>query len=149
MSPDVLLLIVRICIACALYAFLGALFYMLWRDVTAASRPARDHLVPEGKLEVIECGDTPLELGQSYLLKRMTTLGRAPTSTIMLPDSFASLEHARIVLRGDRWWLEDRDSRNGTLVNHIPVKEPIVLSTGDVIGIGSITLRVDLDEGIT
>ena len=144
MSIDVLLLIVRIAIAAALYSFLGALFYMLWRDVSTAGQSARSSSIPEGKLEVIERGEIPLELGQTYLLKRLTTLGRAPTSTILLPDGFASLEHARIVLRGDRWWLEDRDSRNGTMVNHIPVKEPIVLSTGDVITVGSVTLRVDL-----
>jgi pSer/pThr/pTyr-binding forkhead associated (FHA) protein len=144
MSLDVLLLIVRVAIAIALYVFLGALFYMLWRDISPVGQPARGSPVPEGKLEVIESGETPLELGQTYLLKRLTTLGRAPTSTIILPDGFASLEHARIVLRGDRWWLEDRESRNGTLVNHIPVKEPIVLSTGDVITVGSVTLRVDL-----
>jgi len=144
MSLDVLLLIVRIAVAIALYVFLGALFTMLWRDAAAAGQPLRSSPIPEGRLEVIEAGETPLELGQSYLLKRLTTLGRAPTSTIILPDGFASLDHARIILRGDRWWLEDSDSRNGTLVNHIPVKEPIVLSTGDVITVGSVTLRVDL-----
>jgi pSer/pThr/pTyr-binding forkhead associated (FHA) protein len=144
MSLDVLLLIVRIAIAIALYVFLGALFGMLWRDATAAGQPERSSPIPEGNLEVIDAGETPLEPGKTYPLKRLTTLGRAPTSTIILPDGFASLDHARIVLRGDRWWLEDRDSRNGTLVNHIPVKEPIVLSTGDVITVGSVTLRVDL-----
>jgi hypothetical protein len=145
MSADVIVLVVRVGIAIALYVFLGSLLFMLWRDVSAANlAPRRDH-VPEGKLEVIDCGDIPLRVGQQYLLKRLTTLGRAPTSTIVLPDTFASLEHAIILLREDRWWLEDRDSRNGTLVNHIPVKEPIVLSTGDVVTIGSINLRVDLD----
>jgi len=144
MSLDVLLLILRIAIAIALYVFLGTLFAMLWRDTASAGQPARSSPIPEGRLEVVEAGETPLELGKLYHLKRLTTLGRAPTSTIILPDGFASLDHARIVLRGDRWWLEDRDSRNGTLVNHIPVKEPIVLSTGDVITVGSVTLRVDL-----
>ena len=144
MSFDVLLLIVRVAIAIALYVFLGALFYMLWRDAATADQSERSSPTPEGRLEVVEAGETPLELGKTYLLKRLTTLGRAPTSTVILPDGFASLDHARIVLRGGRWWLEDRDSRNGTLVNHIPVKEPIVLSTGDVITVGSVTLRVDL-----
>lgn len=147
MSADVVLLIVRVGIAIALYVFLGTLFYMLWRDVSAANLPTAGDRIPEGKLEVIECGEAPLKIGQAYTLRRLTTLGRAPTNTIVLPDGFASLDHAHILLRDDRWWLEDRDSRNGTLVNQIPVTEPIVLSTGDVITIGSITLRVDLDEG--
>ena len=149
MSADVILLVVRVGIAAALYVFLGCLLVMLWRDISAASQPVQESLIPRGRLEVIECGQTPLETGQIYFLKRLTTLGRSPTSTIVLPDGFASLDHAHILLRDNRWWLEDRDSRNGTLVNHIPVKEPIVLSTGDVITIGSITLRVDLDEGGT
>ncbi len=149
MSADVILLLVRVGIAAALYVFLGCLLLMLWRDISAASQPTQENQIPSGILEVIECGQTPLEAGQTYSLKRLTTLGRSPTSTIVLPDSFASLDHAHILLRDNRWWLEDRDSRNGTLVNHIPMKEPIVLSTGDVITIGSITLRVDLDEGGT
>lgn len=149
MPADILLLIVRIAIAIALYVFLGALLTMLWRDVSTASRPALEEQDPEARLEVIACGEVPLEVGQVYRLKHTTTLGRAPTSTIMLPDGFASLDHAQISLRDSRWWLEDRDSRNGTLVNHIPVKEPIVLSSGDVITIGSVTLRLDLDDGHT
>src|SRR5690242_8237400 len=102
MSAEVILLLVRAGIAIALYVFLGAVFYMLWRDVSAASHPTRDGLVQRGRLEVIEAGDSPLEVGQMYRLKRITTLGRAPTSTVTLPDGFASLSHAQILLKGDR-----------------------------------------------
>jgi FHA domain len=146
MSADVVLLIVRVAIALALYVFLGSLLYLLWRDVSAASLRPQEPAIPEGRLQVIACGDAPMEIGQTFPLRRLTRLGRSTSCTVVLPDSFASLEHAHIVLRDDRWWLEDRDSRNGTQVNHMPVTEPIVLSTGDAITIGSITLRVELFE---
>ncbi len=75
----------------------------------------------------------------------LTSLGRAPTNTIHLPDSFASNEHALIAYRSGNWWLEDRNSSNGTLLNGTRISEPVILSSGDLIGIGRITLRLQLE----
>jgi pSer/pThr/pTyr-binding forkhead associated (FHA) protein len=45
--------------------------------------------------------------------------------------------------RNGQWWLEDRDSRNGTLLNDMPVDTPLIVSHGDVIGIGQVQLRFE------
>ncbi|HEC24042.1 MAG TPA: FHA domain-containing protein [Chloroflexi bacterium] len=141
MSLDVVLLITRIAIALALYAFLGVLLALLWVDIRAASEYSGEKPYPQARLIVIDCEEVPLEPGQEYILEPLTTLGRGPTNTIILPDSFASTVHAHIILQKGQWWLEDRESRNGTTINGVPVTEPVVLSGGDVIGIGRVKLE--------
>ncbi len=39
--------------------------------------------------------------------------------TLRLPDALVSREHARLVRAGDRWILEDKNSKNGVLVNGV------------------------------
>jgi hypothetical protein len=142
-SLEATLLILRILIAVALYAFLAALFVMIWRDVRSAEAQPAVKGRP-GRLIVVGSEGVPLELGQSFPLLPLTVLGRAPTCTVVLPDSFASTQHATLTLRGNQWWVEDQDSRNGTALNGQPIHEPVVLSSGDVIGIGRVELRVEL-----
>jgi pSer/pThr/pTyr-binding forkhead associated (FHA) protein len=62
-----------------------------------------------------------------------------------VPDTFASAEHALISWRGGQWWLEDLGSRNGTRLNDETVTAPTVLSAGDVISIGQVKLKVEIE----
>jgi hypothetical protein len=145
MSLDILLLLLRITIALALYAFLGMLFVFLWRDVRAVGQQVTSDQTPLGHLLIISCeDDLPLEVGQEYPLRPYTTIGRGPTNTVVLPDTYASMEHAQIILRGGQWWLDDRQSRNGTTLNDLPVTEPVVLSADDIIGIGRVKMKITL-----
>ncbi|MCL4238018.1 MAG: FHA domain-containing protein [Anaerolineae bacterium] len=141
---DAVLLALRILAGGLLLAFLGAVFLMLWRDFQAATAAAGEPGRRRGRLVVVGMG-AAARLGASYALLPLTTLGRAPTNTIVLDDSFCSQEHALVTRRDGQWWLEDRDSSNGTRLNGQPVREPVVLSSGDVIGVGRSELRVELD----
>ena len=146
MSLDIVLLALRILIAVVLYAFLGTLFVYIWRDMRAISRQIDVSQRATGRLVVVDCGaDVPLENGISFPLRPVTTIGRSPTNTIVLPDTFASTEHARIEAVRGQWWLEDRQSRNGTRLNNVPISGRVVLSSGDVISIGRIGLRFEAD----
>lgn len=45
------------------------------------------------------------------------TLGRRDDNDLCLRnDTFSSRYHAKLHLRGDNWWLEDCNSKNGTFV---------------------------------
>jgi hypothetical protein len=146
MSLEVVLLLVRIGIALALYAFLALILVYLIRDVRHASQEAMPGRVAHGRLIVVKADDIAgMEVGRECPLYPVTTLGRGPTNTVVLPESFASTHHAQVVLRRDQWWLEDRHSRNGTTLNGIPVTGAVVLSSGDEIGIGRVLLRLELD----
>ncbi len=84
--------------------------------------------------------------GTVYPLTALTSIGRSPTNSIPIDDNFASSEHALVALRNGQWWLEDRSSRNGTLLNGMQVTQPVIVTDGDIITIGKIALRIDLDS---
>src|SRR6266849_1548046 len=48
-------------------------------------------------------------------------LGRDNSATLAVPMDGVSRRHARIVVEGDAYWLEDLGSTNGTFVNGAPV----------------------------
>ncbi len=76
---------------------------------------------------------------QLLLVGRMSwTLGRAPDSTICLPDRRVSREHAMILrlARSGEFFLVDLSSSNGSFLNRERVAVPRQLRNGDVIQIG-------------
>ena len=95
------------------------------------------------KLHVVPVQGQPFEHpfdGESLVL------GRASTSDLVLEDRFLSRNHSRIFLDSDRLMLEDLGSRNGTLLNGQPIREPRPLAPGDVIKIsGSVVSILDAD----
>lgn len=144
MPPDILVLILRIAIALSLYAFLGAMFVVLRRDIQNATLQESSHRSASARLIVVETDDSlPLEVGQVLTFQSLATIGRSPTSSLVVPDTFASTEHARITRRQGQWWLDDLDSRNGTVVNGVAIHGAVVLSSNDIIGIGRVKLRFE------
>jgi pSer/pThr/pTyr-binding forkhead associated (FHA) protein len=81
--------------------------------------------------------------GASYSLDAVTTIGRDVNNTIALDDPFASTEHAVLTFRGRTWYVEDRDSTNGTYVNGAPVVGVAPLGFGDEVQLGQVRLRLD------
>jgi hypothetical protein len=145
MSLDVLLLILRIVAGVLLLVFLGALFVMMWRDYRMVNLEVVSRTRRRGRLIVTRANGATVRPGMTYPLLPLTSLGRAPTNSVMIDDTFASSEHALVMLRGGQWWLEDRGSSNGTLLNGYRIEEPVVVSTGDVISVGQIDLKLELE----
>jgi hypothetical protein len=141
MSPEQVLLALRALMAVALYAFLGAILVLLWRDLRAASRAERH--VPAARL-VVEDGP---EAGRAFALTPLNLIGRAADNTLRIQDGTVSAYHARLSYQGGQWWLEDLGSRNGTRVNQIQVQQPLVVTYGDAISLGSVRLLLVAGEG--
>lgn len=62
-------------------------------------------------------------------------LGRSPECDYVIPDRQVSRQHARISKHYDGYRIEDLNSKNGTYVNGVSIKEPALLQDGDVIQI--------------
>lgn len=143
---EVALLVLRIVTIILLYTFFGVILILLWRDVrsaalresTAAARERPAHLI------VVE-GIDGATGGTVYPLGPFTTIGRAPTNQIEIADSYCSAEHALVSWHDGQWWLEDRDSRNGTRLNDEIIDSPVILSAGDHIRIGRAQMRFEVD----
>jgi pSer/pThr/pTyr-binding forkhead associated (FHA) protein len=149
---DLLLLLLRLLMAAALYLFLGTILLLLWRDLRRPTESAT--VVPRhyGRLVVVvvesedEDAEETLKVGTTFPLQAVTSLGRSAINTVIIPDAYASSEHALLLYRGGQWWLEDRGSRNGTTINTVAINSPTVVSAGDVIGIGQVQLKLELGE---
>ncbi|MBI4492937.1 MAG: FHA domain-containing protein [Chloroflexi bacterium] len=141
MPVDVLVLLLRLSMVAVLYLFLVALVAMLRRDLV---RQVEAPPEPEGAgtLVVLDPGPTPLRRGQTLPLRPTTSLGRDEQNVIVLADTFASARHAVLTWREGRWWLRDLQSTNGTYVNQQSVRGEAALEAGDVIGIGSVRLKL-------
>lgn len=89
-----------------------------------------------GHLIVVDSGSTTLTPGARLDVEPITTLGRAPTNTIVLESNFVSTEHTRILYRDRSLWVEDMGSRNGTYVDQRQVTQPVAVVPGAILQVG-------------
>jgi hypothetical protein len=144
---DVILLLLRFISSLLLIGVLLVLFVVIWRDYRKASTQAEAGRRSYGQMVVLrEIDGQVLLTGERFPLLPLTSLGRSPTNTIPIDDTFASGEHALVALRNGQWWLEDRQSRNGTLLNDFPVIQPMIVTNGDIISIGQIKFRLEMEQ---
>lgn len=147
MSPDVVLFLLRVVSAGLLLGLLAALMVIIWRDYLGAVSEVQAGRRVYGQLVTLrEIDGSMMVTGEVHPLLPVTSLGRAPTNTIVINDTFASSEHAVVFLRGGQWWLEDRRSRNGTTLNGLPVSQPVVVTNADIVGIGQRYFRLEFDR---
>ena len=70
------------------------------------------------------------------------TIGRAPDSTIVIDDDYASSRHARIYPTDGGWIVEDLGSTNGTWIERTRITQPTVLTPGTPLRVGRTTLQL-------
>jgi pSer/pThr/pTyr-binding forkhead associated (FHA) protein len=95
-------------------------------------KPPRQLVVVEGALagSRVDLGDAPL------------TIGRAPDSTIVITDDYASNHHARLFPRDGQWLVEDLGSTNGTYVEHTKISDPTPVPVGAKVRVGTTVLEL-------
>jgi len=81
-----------------------------------------------------------IELGEGVEV----VFGRSRTSTVMVDDDRVSRQHTRVVRRAGRIVVEDLGSRNGTRINGARIDAPVVVASGDAIGVGPAVAVVGL-----
>jgi pSer/pThr/pTyr-binding forkhead associated (FHA) protein len=103
-----------------------------------AAKPAK-HAKAGPALVVTEgpLAQTVIPLGTAQI-----TLGRAPDSTLVIDDDYASSRHARLYPSDDGWIVEDLGSTNGTWIDRTRITSPTVLPPGVPLRIGRTTLQL-------
>jgi hypothetical protein len=129
-----------------LYLFLLLVALVAWRELRAvplaAARPAP---ASYGYLAIVDGAASGHTAGEVLPLQPITLLGRGAGNTIVLNDPLVSATHALLSYRQGRWWLEDRGSTNGTVLNGVLVEQPTVVSFGDLIELGQVKLRLEAE----
>jgi hypothetical protein len=144
------------------FGFLAVLYvFLLWvvrsalRDLRGTALPAPDatgyhqqaapgHAAPAGEDAwlVVERG-AGLEAGERFDLFGGLSIGRSADADVRIEDRYASGLHARIYSRRGRYYLEDMNSTNGTLLNSATVVGEAELAPGDLVQIGDTEFRFE------
>jgi len=138
----VILLILRIILTLSLYAFVGWSVWLLWEDLSKQSRMLAAQQPPLLSLERDVEGDPqPIRFRTTEVV-----IGRDPACDYTISNTTVSARHTRLAYRSGHWWVEDLQSTNGTYLNQEPVGEPIVITSGDRIRCGQVTLRLMIGD---
>jgi len=70
------------------------------------------------------------------------TIGRSSESGLVIRDDYTSSHHARLVLWGEQWMLQDLDSTNGTWHDGARVSTPVPINVGAPIKVGATTFEL-------
>jgi serine/threonine protein kinase len=75
--------------------------------------------------------------GRSYRFHQdVTTIGRTNGNDLVISERTVSRRHARLWFADGRWYLEDLQSANGTLLNNVRIYQPVVLNDNDIVNFG-------------
>lgn len=110
-----------------------------------APKPAKRPRTPKaskGKGTSLVVIEGPLVGTVIPLTDTQITIGRAPDSTLVIDDDYASSRHARIYPAEGTWIVEDLGSTNGTWIDRTRITAPTVLPLGAPLRVGRTTLQV-------
>ncbi len=135
-----ILLVLRLVLAASLYAFIAWAFLTIWRDLKA------QHLILALRQPPLLTLTLQAETRKQtfHFTQQSLTIGRDPICDLLLEDNTVSAQHARLTFRQNQWWVEDLHSTNGTFLNQIPVLEPIVVTSGDLLRCGQISMEISV-----
>jgi pSer/pThr/pTyr-binding forkhead associated (FHA) protein len=141
----ILLMVLRVALAVALYAFLGWILLTIWRDLKSqVAQMAVSQAVPVRLSFETEEGLKELRITMPEI-----TFGRDPGNDCQLNDKTVSSRHARLSFHHQQWWLEDLGSTNGTFLNQEPISSPMVVTSGDQIACGKINVTIHLENPVS
>ncbi len=70
------------------------------------------------------------------------TIGRSSESGLVIRDDYTSSHHARLLLWGQQWMVQDLDSTNGTWHDGTRVTTPVPIRAGAPIKVGATTFEL-------
>ena len=138
-------LILRLVLAIALYAFLGWALLTLLQELKQQGNKLA--LQKQPGLVLYMNSDQGKEILRRFSQSEII-IGREANCDLSVMDETLSAHHARLKYHHGQWWLEDLNSTNGTILNDEKLTTPAVVITGDQFKCGNtfFGIRVELDE---
>lgn len=120
----------------------GGLPFLVLRFNDPESPQARNLPPVLAHLVVVDSGPSKIAPGTAFSLNPKTTIGRGPTNTIQISESFLSAEHTRLWFRNGAWYVQDAGSTNGTFLNNTSARDVLQAYEGDIIQVGFIRFKL-------
>ena len=140
MNP-VLTFLLRLILLLLAYGFVGWVAYSLFGEL----RKSTSH---KGQQVVLPISLT-IELDDQSILKQFQSpeliIGRDPASDFEIKDSTISLHHCKLAFHHKQWWAEDLGSTNGSYLNNTPIQSPMVVTNGDELRLGQVSLTININ----
>jgi pSer/pThr/pTyr-binding forkhead associated (FHA) protein len=136
-------LLLRLILAIALYAFLGWALWNLLRELRQQGDKLATQKKPAISLAIqLEQGkETVRQFSQPEVM-----IGRDTNCDITMMDEALSAHHARLTHHHGQWWLEDLNSTNGTFLNREKLTTPAVVITGDHFKCGNTIFGIQVED---
>src|SRR5512145_1794057 len=138
-----LVLLLRLILAIALYAFLGWALWSLLREFKQQGDKLATQKKPDITLsiKVDQDHETTRQFSQPQIL-----IGRDTKCDVAMIDEALSAHHARLTHHHGQWWLEDLNSTNGTFLNHEKLTTAAVVITGDQFKCGNTVFGIQVED---
>ena len=136
-------LLLRLILAIALYAFLGWTLWNLLREFKQQGDKLATQKKPDITLSIkIDQGkESKRQFSQPQIM-----IGRDTKCDVSMMDEALSAHHARLTHHHGQWWLEDLNSTNGTYLNHEKLTTPAVVITGDHFKCGNTVFGIQVED---
>jgi hypothetical protein len=144
-APEYAILVLRIALLAGLYLFLLVIVLVIVRDLGRGGQARQSAPRKLGRLIVVGADESLGLAAQEFALQPTTTIGRDPSCTVQVQDSFVSTAHALLTWKDGRWWLEDLGSTNGTQLNNRDVTVPTPVAYNDVVQVGRVRFKLTRD----
>jgi pSer/pThr/pTyr-binding forkhead associated (FHA) protein len=108
----------------------------------SGAAPARPQRQRRNEPSMLAVTQGPLTGTTIPLASQPILIGRAPDSTLVITDDYASGRHARVYSDNGRWFVEDLNSTNGTYLGQQKLNRPQPITVGQPIRIGKTVLEL-------
>ncbi len=138
-----LVLLLRLLLAIALYAFLGWTLWNLLREFKQQSDRLATQKKPGITLSIHP--DSGNESKRQFSQPEIM-IGRDTKCDVSIRDEALSAHHARLTHHHGQWWLEDLNSTNGTFLNSEKLTTAAVVITGDHFKCGNTVFGIQVED---
>lgn len=136
-----IILTLRVLASLSLYAFLGLIIFILWKDLINAEKTIAGNLQTP-----ITIRDISQDEARNFRDNEIF-VGRDKLAQIRFQhDEAVSNMHARLFYKENNWWVEDLLSTNGTFLNQNPINTPAIIISGDQITCGKTTIEITMEN---
>ena len=140
-----IVLLLRLILAIALYAFLG---WALWTLLQELKQQGDKLALQKTPTLTLHFKFTDGKENVQHFSQPEIMIGRDTNCDLSMMDEALSAHHARLTHHHGQWWLEDLNSTNGTFLNREILTTPAVVITGDQFKCGNTLFDIRVEEDV-